>query len=104
MDEAIQEFSAALRIVPDFAEAHANLGSALVAKGRNKEALDQFQEAVREAPQRPDFHYGAGVVLESLGQSAEAAEQFKAALELNSGMEQAKRALENLSRRSAGTP
>lgn len=101
MDEAIHEFSEALRIVPDFAEAHANLGSALVAKGKYKEALGEFLEALRIAPNRADFHYDAGVTLDKMGQPAEAAAHFKRALELNPGLEEARRALDNLTRRSA---
>jgi protein O-mannosyl-transferase len=50
---AIAEYQAALRINPDYAEAHVNLGNALSQiPGRQSEAIAEYQVAVRI---RPDY-------------------------------------------------
>lgn len=55
---AIDQFEAALRIRPDFAEAHANLGIALAQTGRTPEAIVEYQAALRDQPDySPNQHY-----------------------------------------------
>jgi tetratricopeptide (TPR) repeat protein len=51
-DEAIRHFQEAIRLKPDYAEAHSNLGTAFYQQGRTGEAIREFQEALRL---RPDF-------------------------------------------------
>jgi Flp pilus assembly protein TadD len=48
MDHGTKE---ALRLKPDFAEAHNNLGTALHRMGRIEEAISQYQEALRLKPE-----------------------------------------------------
>jgi tetratricopeptide (TPR) repeat protein len=51
--DAIAEFQAALRINPDYAEAHVNLGDALAKiPGRQVEAIAEYRAALRI---RPDY-------------------------------------------------
>jgi spermidine synthase len=52
MDEGIAHFQKALETRPDFAEAHNNLGVALLQKGLVNEAITHFQRALEI---RPDF-------------------------------------------------
>jgi len=53
LPDAIAEYQAALRINPDYAEAHVNLGNALSQiPGRQSEAIAEYQVAVRI---RPDY-------------------------------------------------
>ena len=49
---AAARFEAALKIRPDWAEAHNNLGIALASQGRIAEALTHFERAVQL---KPDF-------------------------------------------------
>ena len=49
-DEAIAEYREAIRLKPDFAEAHNNLGNALQAKGKLDEAIAEYREAIRLKP------------------------------------------------------
>jgi tetratricopeptide (TPR) repeat protein len=50
--EAIQHYEQALRIQPDFAEVHYNVGLALEKVGRTPEAIQHYEQALRI---RPDF-------------------------------------------------
>jgi Flp pilus assembly protein TadD len=50
MDEAIRQFQEVLRLKPDFAEVHNNLGNALAEKGQMDEAIRQYREALRLKP------------------------------------------------------
>ena len=52
MHEAIGHWEQALRVQPDFAEAHNNLGVALWQAGRVQEAIKHFDQALRI---KPDF-------------------------------------------------
>jgi len=48
--EAISLLQEAIRLKPDYAEAHNGLGLLLARKGRTDEAIAHFQEAVRLRP------------------------------------------------------
>ena len=52
--EAIQIFEKALRITPDDAEGHNNLGTALGQAGRIPEAIEHLQQALRIKPDLPE--------------------------------------------------
>jgi tetratricopeptide (TPR) repeat protein len=52
LDQAIAQYAKAVEINPDYAEAHNNLGVALLQKGLMYQAIEQFEEALRI---RPDF-------------------------------------------------
>ena len=42
--EAIEQYKEALRIDPDYAEAHNNLGSTLFQTGRTSEAIEEYKQ------------------------------------------------------------
>jgi tetratricopeptide (TPR) repeat protein len=48
--EALASFKEALRLDPDNADAHANLGNVLLMQGQIKEAIAQYEEALRIRP------------------------------------------------------
>jgi protein O-GlcNAc transferase len=50
LDDAIASYREAIRLKPDYAEAHFNLGSALAQQGNLEEAEDAFEEARRLKP------------------------------------------------------
>jgi Flp pilus assembly protein TadD len=50
LPEAIASFQAALRLKPDDAETHANLGNVLLMTSRTAEAIGQYEEALRLKP------------------------------------------------------
>jgi Flp pilus assembly protein TadD len=53
VDEAIAHFQRALSLQPSLAEAHYNLGNALVQKGRLAEAIEHYEAAVAALPGNP---------------------------------------------------
>ena len=64
LPEAVAQFDAALRIKPDYAEAHNNLGVVLSRMGSHlPEAIEHFESAVRISPDYADAHYNLGVAL-----------------------------------------
>ena len=52
IEEAIAHYEQAVRIRPDFAEAHNNFGTALAQTGKIEEAIAQYEQALRI---KPDF-------------------------------------------------
>lgn len=79
---AIAAYQEALRLKPDFAEAHLNLGHAFLHTGRAEEALASYRDAVRV---RPDFalgHYAIGLWFEQRKQLPEAITAYREAVRL----------------------
>jgi Flp pilus assembly protein TadD len=81
--EAEAAFREAVRLNPDFAEAHANLGNALnQQRGRSEEAEAAFREALRLKSGLPTAHKNLGVVLNQQGRHEEAEAELRKALNL----------------------
>jgi len=76
LDEAAVQLSAALRLNPDFAEAHRNLGVALARQSKMEDAIAHFSRAVQLTPTNAEMHFNLGLARMDLNQPAEAAKQF----------------------------
>ncbi len=63
LDEAEKECIEAIRINPDFAKAHYNLGNLLKDKGREEDAEAEYREAIRINPDFADAHINLGNLL-----------------------------------------
>jgi len=82
IDEAINQYQEAIRLIPGYAEAHYNLGTAFQKKGQIDEAISQFQEAIRLTPDYADAHNNLGGTLFKKGQINKAINQFQEAIRL----------------------
>src|SRR5262249_12038893 len=80
--EAIAGYREALRLRPDHAEAHNNLGVALRQQGQLSEALACYREALRLKPAYADAHKNLGTFLHDQGDLAAATACFERALAL----------------------
>ena len=70
IDEAIRQLQETLRLRPDHAQAHNNLGTAFYQQGRVGEAIQQFQEALKLRPDYVDARRNLEVVLATKASSS----------------------------------
>ncbi len=82
--DAIAEYQEALRIYPNYAEAHNNLGAILLQSGRTTEAVAEYQAAVRIDPDYADAHSNLGSALSRIpGRLPEATVELETAVRLD---------------------
>ncbi len=62
LDEAVNEYRAAIQLKPDYAEAHANLGVALARLGKDEEAIAAYETALGFAPQFVQIWLNVGIL------------------------------------------
>ena len=83
LDEAIEQFQAAVSIRPTDPVANNALGGALLAKGELDQAVLRFDVALAAQPDYFDAHYNLGNALAAQGNFDGAVEQFGEAVRLN---------------------
>ena len=83
LDEAIEQFQAAVAVRPTDAVANNALGGALLAKGDLAGSVKCFNVALTSQPDYFDAHYNLGNALAAQGDFSGAAEQFGDAAKLN---------------------
>lgn len=102
VEEAIEQYRAALGLDPGNAEAHANLGLVLYLAGRPREGLAVVERALVTDPRYPEALFFKGVILlRGLDRRAAAAEALRAYLEaapFGGEREEAERLLEEAER------
>lgn len=81
--EAMENFRQALRLRPDYAEAHGNLGLALTQSGRPAEAVPHLQASLRLKPGPYQAYNNLGIALATSGRPVEALAAFRQAAALN---------------------
>lgn len=84
LSAAIEDYDAAIKLLPDAAEAYVNKGIALVRiGGRDGEAVELLTKAIARDPLRPEIaFYTRAVAHESLGRVREAYEDYSRAAQL----------------------
>jgi len=75
--EAIEEYKQAIRIFPNYAEAHSNLGANYVELGMYGEAIEEYKQAIRIDPDDAKAHYRLGITYFLNNDSGSALEQYE---------------------------
>lgn len=78
MEEARQEFAAALAANPSSVTARVNLAAALAAGGDTDGAIAEFRQALEIRPENPTAHFNLGALLMQQGSYEEALRHFEA--------------------------
>ncbi len=81
--EAIEAYKQAIRIKPDYADAHLFLGFAYSELGMDKEAIEAYKQAIRIKPDYAEAHFKLGwLSYGKLGMHKEAIEAYKQAIRI----------------------
>ena len=78
---------AAVRLAPNEANGHNNLGMSYSLQGKYLEAMNSFLTAIQLDTKNPKFHQNLGKVYERLGDVEKAAHDFKTVQQLQAGQE-----------------
>jgi tetratricopeptide (TPR) repeat protein len=78
--EAADAYRQAIQAVPEWIEAHINLGTALFHLGRLKESRDAFRAAVEIDRRHALAHFNLGCICDRLGDLDQAIHEFRCAL------------------------
>lgn len=83
-DEAIAHYSEALRIKPNYAEAHNNLGGLYLKKKWVDKAIFHLQQAIQISPRHAKAHYNLAMAYGTKGKYRLVYEEIRLAKELSS--------------------
>ncbi|MDH4235466.1 MAG: sulfotransferase, partial [Gallionella sp.] len=86
---ALSSFRTALKIKPDYAEAHNNLGNTLKELGNLDAAAESYRRALEIKPNHTETLTNLGNVLKDLGQAKDAAASYRRALEIDPAYDKA---------------
>jgi len=87
--ETIEAYKQAIRIKPDYAEAHFGLGIAYGELGMYREEIEAYKQAIRIKPDLTEAHYNLGVVYGKLGMYREEIEAYKQAIRIKPDLTEA---------------
>lgn len=96
INESIDNFSKAIQIKPDFAEAHNNMGIAMEKQGNFTEAARHYRNALCIKHDYVEAHNNLGVALSKQGNFSEAIKHYLKALQISSKYESAHNNLGNV--------
>ncbi len=95
---AIDELESALRLKPEYTQAHVDLGVALQKTGRSREAVRHLEQALTLDPESAITHYNLASVMGSLGQLSAARDHLRLTLEIDPNFRGARQALQQVER------
>ena len=87
--EEIEAYKQAIRIKPDLAEAHYNLGVIYDKLGMYKKAMEAFKQAIRIKPDLAEAHCNLGATYDKLGMYKKAIEAYKQAIRIKPDLAEA---------------
>ncbi len=99
LNEALAAYNRAIELKHDYVEAWMNKGSLLYEQGRYPEAFDAFTKMTQVRPELPKGWYLRGLAARKTGNISAAKASFEAALRLDPDYAEAKRGLDDVSRK-----
>ena len=96
LDEARGSLLEALRLRPDFAEAHGSLGDVLTRQGQGDEAMEHYAVAVRLDPDLAPAQVGLGNLLAARGERKAALRAYAAAVRIDPDYAEAQNNMANV--------
>ena len=93
---ALKMFETAVKIKPDYAEAHKNFGLSLSEIGQLNDAVKCFERAIEADNNYVDAHYNLAITFKDLGQFDLAIKSYENALRINPNFAQAHNNLGNI--------
>ena len=97
-EEAITSHKKAVALMPDYAEAHGNLGVAFAHLGDNSEAISSYNRAIQLNPKDAKMHYNLGSAFKAQGRFQEAVLSYSNAINLKADYADAYNNLGNIQR------
>jgi Flp pilus assembly protein TadD len=82
LDRTAHHFAETVRVHPELAAAHYNLGNALFREGRHAAAVESLRKALAIDPDYALAHDGLGVALHAQGRLGEATDHYRRAVKL----------------------
>ncbi len=101
LNDALASYNRAIELKHDYVEAWMNKGSLLYEMGRYGEAYESLTEITHVRPELPKGWYLRGLASRKTGNISQAKASFEAAIRLDPDFADAKRALEDVSKRVA---
>jgi Tfp pilus assembly protein PilF len=83
LDEAHNEYDAALRIDPNFTKVHVNLANLYKNEGKLEQSEKHFEKAIALEPDSGEVHLAYAYLLERLGRPDDARTQYQRSIKLN---------------------
>jgi tetratricopeptide (TPR) repeat protein len=83
LDRSAELMSKAIKLNPNSAPAHNNIGNIYKAKGLHKDALESFEKAIRLKPDYPDALVNRGIIRIKLGHAEQAISDFASAIKIS---------------------
>jgi tetratricopeptide (TPR) repeat protein len=77
LDEAIRHYQTAIRLRPDYADPHGNLGIAYERQGRLDEAAREYETAIALSPDQIEAHNNLGGIYLKRGRAADAVREIE---------------------------
>ncbi len=82
IEAAVEQLREAIRLSPEFADAHYNLGTALQAQGAVRDAIAAYRRAIELEPDYAEAHNNLGVLLEIAGDRAAGVAHYRRAIDV----------------------
>jgi len=104
LDEAIEAYTKALSIKPDFAEVQSNIGAVWQSRDQPKQAIKAYKRAISIKPDYGPAYYNLGLVFQERGKIEEAVEAYNKAILIKPDYDEVHRTLSTIKKYTVNDP